>query len=133
MDNQWNVRGLLHCGMQDGRRIHRHSRAALRRSFHQANQDRVLRHRRDSIRDVRQGPRTAVKHTRQRGQGHVCHTEQLQPRAMDDSFHELEHAAPDRRGMPQVCPHPRLYFPPLADDDTFRIDGRSNAKHSENL
>ena len=33
---------------------------------------------------------------------------------MDDSFHELEHAAPNRRGMPQVCPLPRLYLSPLA-------------------
>ena len=35
---------------------------------------------------------------------------------MDDSFHELEHAAPNRGGMPQVRPFlPR----PLADDDIF--------------
>ena len=35
---------------------------------------------------------------------------------MDDSFHELEHAAPNRRGMPQV----RTFLPRLlADDDIF--------------
>lgn len=64
MDNERDVRGLLYRWMQDGRRIHRRSRAALRRAFDQADQDGVLRHRRDGIRDVRQGPRAAVKHTR---------------------------------------------------------------------